>query len=159
MADRIAEKGWDVQPPRVGLIGVYAVTNSASVINMTTGTGVFGSASTAFPQTLPDQGSQTINLSGGPAAGTLVSPKGFVGQWVDIFADGTDVGVIFGATNASVSGGNAPVLATTGNPGTAGVCMRIANGSFRTYYIKPDDEFLGVVGAASGNLRIAVSSR
>lgn len=157
--DRIAEKGLDVQLPRAGLIGVYAITNVASVINMTTGTGVFGSASLAFPQALPDQGSQTLNLSGGAQAGTFVSPKGFVGQWVDIFADGTDVGIISGPTNASVSGGNVPALATTGTPGTAGACWRIPSGTFRSYYVKPDDLFLGVIGAASGNLRIAISSR
>lgn len=159
MADRIAEKGWDVQPPRTGLIGVYAVTTSPAVVNMTTGTGIFTSASLAFPQTLPDQGSQSPTLNAGPAAGTFESPKGFIGQWVDIFADGSDVGYVFGPTNASVSGGNAPVLATTGNPGTAGACMRITSGTAKTYYIKPDDAFMGYVGAGTGNLRIAISSR
>ena len=160
--DQIARDSLDVQLPRAGFVGVYAVTGSASSINLVSGSGVFTTESLGNQFSLPTQGAQSLANqpgSGGAQQSPFMNPSGFVGHYVDIFADGADVGIISGPTQASVTGGNAPNLSTTGSPGTAGTCMRIASGTFRSYYVKPDDQWLGVVGSAAGNLRIALSSR
>jgi hypothetical protein len=153
--------GDDIRAPRSTEIGVFTVT-TAQVIDL---------AASGGPQVLSDQFAQNLGGGGGVrseanssfGSGTVAFPAaplaGWVGHWVDIFADGGDIGLITGPTSASVSGGNAPVLATTGNAGTAGVCMRIPNGTYRPYLITADDRFLGVVSAGTTTLRIAKSSR
>jgi hypothetical protein len=164
----------DIQAPRAGLIAVEAVTTSATYLDLSavvTGTSIGPGAgqsagaatrtplqvTTAIPQVTP-----TLAEQGTPLATqtTISGPQmGFLGGYVEFFADGTDVGIIFGPTAASVSSGNAPALATTGSAGTAGVCARIPAGTYRTFFLKGDDRFVGVVGAASGNLRISTASR
>jgi hypothetical protein len=122
-------------PPRSLLIANLAVSTSAG------------------SQDLSAIDNQTVNLS--KANATQI---GIVGCYVDFFADGTDVGVVFGSTSASVTTTNAPVFATTG-VNTAGVCWRIPAGAKATWYLQAGvDLFVGFVGAGSGFLRIARSS-
>ena len=106
-------------------------------------------------------GSQDLRLCGIQlfnSSNTANSKPGFQGKYITLFADGADVGVIFGQTLASVTGANAPVLATTGVD-VAGVCWRIANGGKESYLIAAGyDVFIGFVGSAGGVLRIAASS-
>jgi hypothetical protein len=87
------------------------------------------------------------------------SVAGCLNRFTEFFADGADVGVVFGAgaTNAAVVGANAPALGQQGTD-TAGCCIRIPAGTYRTYIITTATRWLGYVGSANGNLRIAVSS-
>ena len=80
-----------------------------------------------------------------------------------------DIGIIFGPTLASVSGGNAPVIANngtlTGNTytGAAGTCwlVKAANGNTDAvrFILQPgQDVFMGVVGSGAGKVRFYQSS-
>ena len=107
-------------------------------------------------------------------------PKGLVGSYVTIYADGQDIGIIFGSTGASVTGSNAPSLTAVGslntNPaatgtiyqgqtgtyvGVAGTCHRIPAGTERRYLTQTSqDHWLGFIGASgpTGTVRIFQSS-
>jgi hypothetical protein len=76
-----------------------------------------------------------------------------------------DVGVIFGPTLASVTGGNVPVIATSGTltgntyTGAAGTCFVIpANQGMRFLLQAGRDNFVGIVAAAGGQVRMYQSS-
>lgn len=81
---------------------------------------------------------------------------GVVGHYVTIYADGVDIGVIFGVSLASVSSGGAPVLsaygvasATGGYTGATGTCHRIPAGNERRYLLQEGvDLYMGYVGAS-----------
>jgi L-cysteine desulfidase len=97
-------------------------------------------------------GNQTPNMAA--ATGKVGTQQRFV----TIYADGADLGVIFGPTSASVSGANVPALATVGT-NVAGVCARIPVGQERSYYVMAGtDVWVGVVGSAAGSVRITPSS-
>ena len=91
---------------------------------------------------------------------------GVVNNYVTLFADGADLGIILGPTVESVSAGAAPVLATKGSIGASGayqsatgVCYRIPSGSKERLLLQPGiDLFLGVVASATGTLRLYQSS-
>lgn len=149
-----------VSPPRAygptGPVGqeiVFPVTLSAEVVNLEIQT--FG---------LKYDASQVQNEQGvGAPTGQAI---GLVGSYITIYADGADLGIIIGATIASVSGGAAPNLAAKGSLGATGVytpatgtCHRIPAGQERRYLTQVgQDNFLGVVGSATGACRLYQSS-
>jgi hypothetical protein len=92
--------------------------------------------------------------SSGTVTGSL---NGAIGCFVEFYADGADLGLVFGSSLAAVTGSNVPALATTG-VNTAGVCLRIPAGTYRTFYITALTRYLGYVASATGNMRIAVTS-
>lgn len=147
--------------PRAGKGIVAAVTAVASSVDLTAGGEQSGSEAFAMNAS-PGAGGPTVanSVSGGGTAQALpqVNPKGNVARWVDITADGVDIGIVSGPTAASVTGANAPVLATNGN-GAAGTCARIFAGQTQPFYVLPDDRFLGLVGTGAGQIRIWPSGR
>lgn len=158
--DEASRKAGFRRLPRVGGILVNAVGAATTSINLGTG-GPGAQAGNEGAMIPTGSQSQPVGQAGSGTAGGGLQwvTGGFIGKWIDIWADGGDIGIITGPTNASVTGGNAPVLATTGGLGTAGNCVRIAAGTMQPYYVTPDDQFLGLVGAAAGSVcRISISS-
>lgn len=149
--DKAHRSGAEIRLPRAGTVLNFTVTTAAAVVNLATAGGPAAEGmglSNAQPPT------------GAPASGAVFNPAGWVERWIDIYADGADLGIVVGDTSASVSATNAPVLATTGTTvATAGQCWRIPNGTYRTYFVTSDSAFLGVVASAAGTMRIAASSR
>jgi hypothetical protein len=155
---------FDKKLPKVNFVSVTTVT-TAAVIDLATGTVV---ASAGFGQSLPLNAfpsaavASTNQESGGPAIGALPNQRGFLQCWIEISVDpgGGNVGMVAGPTNASVSGANAPVIATTGAPGTAGNCYVMGAGlPGERFFVGPDERFLGVVSSGTSTLRIHQSSR
>ena len=107
-------------------------------------------------QSLLLMGNQTKSLA---QANTLKT--GATGFYVSFEADTVDAGIVFGPTQASVTSGNAPVLATTG-VNAAGACARIFAGQPpQRYQLQAGlDLWFGYVGSAAGpgTLRVWVSS-
>ncbi len=99
-----------------------------------------------------------------PNRSTGDDPKSLTRNFVTIVSD-VDVAVIFGPTAASVSSGNAPVIATVGTL-TSGVYAAVAGTALVLYSKQPQrfllqdqtDLFLGFVGAGNGVLRLYQSS-
>jgi hypothetical protein len=91
---------------------------------------------------------------------------GLTNNYITLFADGCDLGIIVGPSVASVASGAAPVLATVGSIGASGVynaatgaCYRIPSGTKERILLQPGlDLFLGVVASATGTLRLYQSS-
>jgi hypothetical protein len=115
----------------------------------------------------------SIDLSSiGPTVGSMANAAalpqvgypgltGCVGRFVEFFSDGADTGLLFGTSNASVTGNNAPNLSVTGSNtvGSNGsCCVRIPAGTYRTYVISSATRWLGYVASATGNLRVSVTS-
>jgi hypothetical protein len=123
----------NITPPVAGQVTALAVTTTASTLDLRT------------------CGNQTPNMASGAAK------VGLVGRYVTFYADGGDVGIIFGATSASVATTNAPALATQGTNAT-GACVRIANGAEKAWLVPSGTPWIGVVGSASCTLRIVASS-
>ena len=155
---------FDKKLPKVSCVSVTSVT-TAAVIDLATGTVV---ASAGFGQSLPLSAlpsaavASTNQESGGPAIGTPAAQRGFLQCWVEISVDpgGGNLGMVAGPSSASVSGGNAPVIATTGAPGTAGNCYVMAPGlPGERFFVGPDERFLGVVSSGTSVVRIHQSSR
>jgi hypothetical protein len=120
--------------PVAGQIGVFSVSGSAGSVDLRT----------IGPQ--PALGNEEQN--------------GCCDRYVELQADGGDVYVIFGATQAAVTSANAPVISTTG-ANAAGAAMRIPNGTSKQY--RPTNNgspWCGYIGTGSGTvyLRIAASS-
>lgn len=128
-----------VGPPRAGLISTFAVTTTAGVID------------------LSKLDNQTKNL-GQPKTMTV----GANGTYVSFFADGGDVYINVGETNASVSGANAPLPTATAGINIAQGCWKIPSGTtFRIICVSGDhpDQFVGYVTATStATLRVYRSS-
>lgn len=162
VAGNVAPHGYAVSIPLVA--GIAAVLNLRALVYIAQSpdTGAFTSAY--------EVGSPDAQLgAGAPANG----PGGAVGSWITLSPETADVGIITGPTKASVSAGNAPVLATAGaidanglyTP-TAGVCWRIRDQlvapspiSDRRFKLqKGVDEWLGFVPSANGVLRLYISS-
>lgn len=100
------------------------------------------------------------------AAQTQQGFQGAMDQYITIFADGADLYVVFGPSQASVTGGNAPVVATVGSVSGAGVytdaagtAWKIPNGqSLRVLPQLNQDAFMGFVASGAGTMRIFQSS-
>lgn len=111
---------------------------------------------------------RTINAQTYSAAfAALAQQAGIIGNYLTLLADGADAYVIFGPTQASVTGANAPVIATAGvvNGGTgaytavAGTCWKIPSGtSIRPITAPGVDLFMGYIGSAAALLRLYQSS-
>lgn len=158
--DQASRLAGEIRLPTAGQCSVKATSAVAASVDL----GAAGSPpaeNAAFGANIPKGGSQSVanSTSGGGTvqAITVNNPEGFIGKWIDIYADAQDIGIIAGPTQASVTSGNAPVLAN--NDGSAGTCFRIAAGTYRSYYVDPDRRWLGYVGAGNGQMRIAPSSR
>ncbi len=145
MSFPVASRKGDFQsPPRAfqangpeGQAAVLAVSTSAIAVDLTQG----------FSQAAYDK---TKNAN----------PASLVSNYLAIIAD-VDVGVIFGPTLASISSGNAPVIATTGTltgntyTGAAGTCFVIpANSGIKFLLQSGLDKFVGILGASSGKVRM-----
>jgi hypothetical protein len=161
MSSEVERLFYDTRPPRAGTVLMQSVT-AAAVIDLSSAGKYYFAESMAYNGSIESAvRSEAVSIAGGgtQAQPTTLQPSGYVGHFIDVFSDGADTGIITGPTSASVSGANAPVLATTGNSGTAGVCMRINAGQTKRYFITADDRFMGVVSSATTLLRIALSSR
>jgi hypothetical protein len=123
-----------VLPPRAGLIGAVAVTTSAGSQQMTL---------------LDNQAKDPTN-----ADALQVGP---LGCYVSFTADGGDVYVVFGPTQASVTGANAPVIATTG-VNVAGVAYKLKQDVEKPLLLTTQDVWMGYIGSASCTLRFYRSS-
>lgn len=162
MSNIIENLAHDIQGSRAGTVAVVAVSASASVVDLSGLPGGIGpTTAMSAQQTNPAIPTAPSSALSGPTTSVqpLINPPGFVGHWVKLVADGADVGFITGPTSASVSGANAPTLATTGGATVAGTCDRIFAGTTWQFLVKGDDRYLGVVGSAGGSLRIVQTSR
>jgi hypothetical protein len=121
-----------------GQVAALAVDTTAIAVDLTAGF---------------SQAAYNGQVSGtGPATATR--------NYLAIISD-VNVGVIFGPTLASVSSGNAPAIATTGTltgntyTGAAGTCFVIPAGTGMKFLLQAaHDKFVGIVGAASGVVRL-----
>jgi hypothetical protein len=155
---------FDKKLPKAGCMLVQTVT-TAAVIDLAAAvqTDSYGSNQRKPLNALPGVAvPQNTGVSGGETVGPFPPARGFLQCWIEVSIDpgGGNVGIIAGRTNAEVSGGNAPVIATTGAPGTAGNCYVIASGlPGERFFVGPDERFLGVVSSGTSTLRIHQSSR
>lgn len=146
MSYPVASRKADFQsPPRAyqasgpeGQVAALAVTTSAIAVDLSQG----------FSQGAYD----------GTKAG--YKPTSPVQNYLAITSD-VNIGIIFGQTLASVSSGNAPVIATTGTlstntyVGAAGTCFVLPANTSIKFLLQPTlDKFVGIVGASSGTVRM-----
>jgi hypothetical protein len=108
-------------------------------------------------------------LSKGPVpsvvSSTTVSQEGSVGAFLTVQADGADLYLVFGPTQASVTTTAAPVLLTVGT-NTSGVygevlgtALKVPTGtSLRVLIQNSQDRFMGFVGGGAGTMRLYQSS-
>lgn len=157
--DQAGRTGLEIRLPLAGGVLNTSVSAVAIVVNLASAGGPATQSAGNSANLPPTSASVGIAVPGTVQAPTILQPSGFVGRWIDIYADGADLGIVAGPTNASVSGANAPALATTGTAVGAGQCMRIPNGFWRTYFVTADTAFLGIVASAAGTARICASSR
>jgi hypothetical protein len=128
-----------ITPPRAGQIAAIAVT------------------STAGSQDLRLCGQQTVSMANANQQAAQATP-GLPGHYATFEADGGDIYVLFGPTLASVTGGNVPVIATTG-VNAAGACFKIPSGqNIQCKLEVTTDLFIGFITSATATLRIAQSS-
>jgi hypothetical protein len=156
---------FDKKLPKVACVFVGTVT-AAAVIDLATFT---QTESAGYGQENPltaigslGQSGAGTGISGGPSVAARAPQRGFLQCWIEVSIDpgGGNVGMVAGPTSASVSGGNAPVIATTGSPGTAGTCYVLGAGlPGERFFVGPDERFLGVVSSGTSTLRIYQSSR
>ena len=100
----------------------------------------------------------TIGPQTEPDGNTKRRDPGMSGHYMSIYADGVDVYVLFGKDSASVTGSNAPVIATTGS-NAAGCCIKIPNGQERQ--LRPSvgiHRFMGYIASGNGTMRVWRSS-
>jgi hypothetical protein len=124
--------------------------------------GFFNLQALTFGETYSMTASDLQFAAGAPAGG----PVGVVGSFITIRAETSDVGVIFGATQASVTTTNVPALATVGTVSgagaytqAAGVCYRIPAGTEKRFKLAVGtDNFMGFVGSGVGVMRLYMSS-
>lgn len=144
-----ARKTLDVSPPRAytanggqGQVAALAVSAVAIAVDLTKGF---------------SQGSKDLQKQG-------QDPASVVRNCLTIVSD-VDLGVIFGANVAAVSGGNAPVLATVGTltsnvytPG-AGTCFYIPAKTPHRFLLQNGvDNAVGIVASGAGTVRLYQSS-
>lgn len=144
-----ARKSLNVSAPRAfaaagnpGQAAAFAVSATATYVDLTKGI---------------SQAALDLQRSG-------QDPKSTGRNYLTIVSD-VDIGVVFGPTTASVTGGNAPVLATVGTlssgvyTGAAGTCFLVPAKTPQRFLPAPGvDNFLGVVGSGAGTCRIYQSS-
>jgi hypothetical protein len=135
MGDQQTRQANLVLPPRAGLIASYAASATAASANLA----------------LLDN--QAVNLS---SADTLsIGPQGC---YVTLYADGGKIYIVLGASQAAVTGGNVPVIATNG-VNAAGVCWPIpADTPFPVLLEAGVDLWVGFISAAAAQLRVYRSS-
>ena len=104
----------------------------------------------------PDPGN-LVDILADQEFSSAVNFQGLLGRYVRFRAVTQTVGVIFGATQAAVTAGNAPVLTNTG-VNTAGCCYQLAAGEWMDYWISTSNRWLGFVAAADGGKLIIVPS-
>lgn len=121
-------------PPRAGKIGVVATSTTAGSVNLAT------------------LDNQAVDIS---TADT--TQAGVQDCLVTFIADAQDAYVIFGPSQASVTGGNAPVIATTG-VNVAGAAMKIPQNMPTRLRITASDIWMGYIAGAAGTLRFYRSS-
>lgn len=100
------------------------------------------------------------------AGAPVKAAAGAVGSFLSLYADGADIGYISGPTLASVTNANVPVLSTTGTLTSSGlyqaaaaVCYRLSSGQERRFrLVVTQDNFLAIVGAGNGIVRLFISS-
>jgi hypothetical protein len=83
---------------------------------------------------------------------------GLIGCYVTFLADGGDVYIITGPSQASVTAGNVPVVATNG-VNAVGVCWKLPANIPTPYKVTAQDRWLGYISASgTPQLRIQRSS-
>lgn len=132
-----------VTAPFASTISVLSVTNGASSQDLT----LCGPQGTDGNMSLAD----LFEPSGQPALGCM-------NRYVRLTAVSTTVSVLFGASQAAVTGGNAPNTGTTG-VNTAGCCEPIPPGSYIDVWISTNTRWMGFIGAGNGTLVVRPSSR
>lgn len=137
MLNRADHQANDVQGPQAGKCSNIAVA----------GVGV--------PQSFDLSTLGFVAAPDGIAAEPL-SNKGLLENFCFIQAIGADLLIVTGPTAASVTGGNAPVIATTGS-NAAGCGRLILSGQFYEFRPNSLNQFLGVVSSAAGFMRIGPS--
>jgi hypothetical protein len=107
---------------------------------------------------LPVAGGSAFAGSATPVGATQTL-NGGVGRFVEVFSDGGDIGVLFAANSAVFTGSNVANLAAAG-VNTAGCCLRIPSGTYRTFFIHPASRFMNFsTGTGTANVRICATSR
>ena len=128
-----------------GSLAVIAVTTGASYINL----------------------SLLYAGSGNPTTPSGSQIQGALNQFISVYADTANVGIVLGVTAAQVSGSSAPSLTGAGSV-SSGVYTPVANntecwvipaGTFvRFSPMLTQDLFMGFVGSTNGYIRIYQSS-
>ena len=145
--------------PYAGAITVLITSASPGSIDLST---------IGLQQPIADnQGAPTLDGTGqtGPGPDVVapvqssrnVDQQGLLGRYVYLRAVTSTVGFICGPTQALVTGGNAPVLATTGN-NTAGCCDRLITEEWQEMWISASTRWLGYIASGAGTLIIRASS-
>lgn len=87
---------------------------------------------------------------------------GVVGHYITIQADGADIWIKSGKTQADVTGANAPSPTATGvgiiGTPIAGASFKIPKETERSFYPTPDHPWLGFIGSGGGYIRIFKTS-
>jgi hypothetical protein len=147
-----AKKNLFLSPPRAAGIGqvlAVSVSSTASYVNL---------GALFQPAAGGQSGAQTQGSSG-----VVV---GVLDNYISIYADGAELGVVFGLTAAAVSGANAPALATAGSllagvytPPATPACWGIATGTWQRFLAQlTQDLFMGFVASGAGTMRLYQSS-
>lgn len=157
----------------------------------TGGTGPAGQVVAALVSAVPQylnlqlvtQANRVYDASVDGLAGQNRNGPGVVNNYVTLYADGCDLGIVLGPTAFSVGGATGAAFSPTGvatggvtgalpdlsakgtvtpsgiyNAAT-GACWRIPSGTKERFLMQPgQDLFLGVVGSATGTLRLYQSS-
>lgn len=132
--DKATLQANNVRGPRAGLNSSYTmVANTAQSVDM----------SAIGPQKAED-GVEPLKPD---------TDKGFLGRYCYVQAIGANLLVLTGATQAAVTGGNAPAFATIGQ-NAAGVGRQFAAGETFQWRPSPVDKWLGFVTDAGAVVRI-----
>ena len=139
-------RAYRAAPGTAGQVVVFAISIAPAVLSLSALT--FGQVYTA-------------------TSATASQINGVVGNYLTVLSDAADSGIVLGPTLASVTGANAPVLATVGTvdvngiyAGAAGTCHRIFAGALGLRFLPQpgQDLFMGIVGSGAGTVRIYQSS-
>jgi hypothetical protein len=131
-----------ITAPLAGHISVLSVTNAAASQDL----------QLCGPQTIDAYLLTDLYEPWGQA------PLGMMNRMVRYTAVTTTVSILFGATQAAVTAGNAPVIATTG-VNTAGCCVPIPAGTYVEHWCTINTRWLGFIGAGNGTLVVTSTSR
>jgi hypothetical protein len=146
----------EILPPIVGTVSVL----NANTTGQTQDLSLCGNLSLDMrnADALPVAGGASFSGSATPVT-TGSNFGGQIGRFCEVFADGGDIGVLFGA-NAAVLGGSNVVSLSAAGVNAAGAALRIPSGTYRTFVIHPAARFLGYIAASgTANVRICATSR